>query len=205
MPFVPAPNIIQCEVRQTMASQHIESRFMIDNLAAPDSAALIAAATTVWDWWENNIAPLISVQVALNEVLATDMSAEDGAQYTYAPDATTTGDLDGACLPNEVAICVSLRTGNRGRSARGRFFQSGIMVASLDSPNTISSAQAALWQAAGQALIDALDPATPLVIVSYITGGAPRVGGPVYYPVSTAVLTDRVVDSQRRRKPGVGT
>lgn len=44
-----------------------------------------------------------------------------------------------------------------------------------------------------------------LVIASYVNAGAPRPGGPVYFPVTSAVVVDRVVDSMRSRKPGVGT
>jgi len=43
------------------------------------------------------------------------------------------------------------------------------------------------------------------VVVSYITNLEPREGGPVYYPITTISITDLVVDSQRKRKPGNGT
>jgi hypothetical protein len=42
-------------------------------------------------------------------------------------------------------------------------------------------------------------------IVSYVHDNAPRVGGPVYYPITSAILVDTLVDSQKRRKPGVGS
>lgn len=205
MAFVPAPNIIQLEMRQLMEGQHIESRIMVDNLAAPDAAALEAAAIAAWNWWEENLAPQLTVAVQLVEVLATDMGAIDGGQFTYAPDTTTTGVLAGPTLPNEVAICLSLRTASRGRSARGRMYISGIPDSGRDSPNTISPTYASNISAAGDALLAAFASTPRLVIVSYITGGAPRVGGPVYYVVTSALLTDRVLDSQRRRRPGIGT
>ena len=204
MAFVAAPNIIMVEFRQTMASQQIESRIMLDNFAAPDAAALEAAAVAGWNWWENDLAPNLTVDVTLREVVATDMSLIDGAQFTYAPDANTTGALSGPTLPNEVTICLSFRTGNRGRSARGRMFISGLPDNSRDTPNTISTTYASAILASGAALLAAFDTSPQLVIVSYVSEGAPRPGGPVYFPVSSVVLTDRVVDSQRRRKPGVG-
>jgi hypothetical protein len=205
MPFVAAPNIIQLEIRMTMDNQAIENRFMVDNLAEPDAAALQAAAIAAWDWWEGQLGPFLSSQVALREVLATDMGAIDGAQYTYAPDTTTTGGVSGAVLPNETALCVSLRTGNRGRSARGRMYVPGIPDAARDGPNTVSTTFAGNIIAAFDALLVAFPSTQPLVIVSYISEGVPRPGGPVYYVVTTPVLTDRILDSMRSRKPGVGT
>jgi len=42
-------------------------------------------------------------------------------------------------------------------------------------------------------------------VVSYISNKVPRPGGPVYFPVVSFQYEDLVVDSMRRRKPGVGT
>jgi hypothetical protein len=42
------------------------------------------------------------------------------------------------------------------------------------------------------------------VIASYIADGAPRVGGPVYFPILSVAFQDLIVDSMRSRKPGVG-
>jgi hypothetical protein len=42
-------------------------------------------------------------------------------------------------------------------------------------------------------------------VMSRVSGGVPRPGGPVYYPITTVVSTDDIVDSQRRRKPGNGS
>ena len=205
MAFVAAPNIIMVEWRQTMAAQQIESRIMLDNFADPDASSLEAAAIAAWDWWENDLAPNLTVDVALREVVATNMGSIDGAQFMYAPDATTTGELSGPTLPNEVAICLSFRTGNRGRSARGRMFISGLPDNSRDTPNTISTTYASAILTSGAALLTAFTGTPQFVIVSYFSEGAARPGGPVYFPVTSVVLTDRVVDSQRRRKPGVGS
>jgi hypothetical protein len=205
MPFVPAPNIIQAEMRCTRDGQKIENRVMIDNLAVVDAGSLLEVATLVWDWWELTYAPLLPTTVTLNEVVTTDMSAIDGPQFTYAPDATTTGGIDGASLPNEVSLCVSLRSGNRGRSARGRFFFVGIPNTAMANTNNVSPTFAGNAASALQTLVNSIDTSGRLlVIVSYVSEGVPRVGGPVYYPVLSAVVVDTIVDSQRRRKPGVG-
>lgn len=205
MAFVPAPNIVMVEARCTMLGQKVENRFMCHSPTAIDNAKLQACAIAVWDWWELEYAAVLTSNVLLVETVATDLSEENGEQYTYAPDTTTTGTAGGGPLPNEVSLCVSLRTGSRGRSARGRFYCLCVPEDAREDPNTVTAAHAALVVGAGTALISALDSVAPLTIVSYRNNNAPRPGGPVYFEVTSAVLTDRVLDSMRRRKPGVGT
>lgn len=206
MPFVPAPNIVQVEMRAIHNAQKVENRVMVNVLTDPTPAILSELAILAWDWWELTYAPLLPITVLLNEVVTTDMSAVDGGQVTYAPDATTTGENASGELPNEVSVCVSLRTGSRGRSARGRFFTLGVSVDTMADANNIETTYASALTSALGALITAIDTAGyQMSIVSYISDGVPRPGGPVYYAVSTAVITDTIVDSQRRRKPGVGS
>lgn len=206
MPFVPAPNIIMVEFRYLYFSQQCENRIMIDNLAAPDATALEDTAILCWNWWETEFAPLTSAAVLLTAVVTTDMSDVNGAQFTYAPDSTTTGEDGGSVLPNEVSFCISLRSGQRGRSARGRWFVAGLPQSAMSGANNISSTAAGNFVSAMNALIAAISAAGQLfVIVSYRADNAPRPGGPVYFPVSTAVAVDTIVDSQRRRRPGVGS
>lgn len=206
MAFVPAPNIIMVEFRYTLFGQQCENRIMIDNLAAVDEAACEAAAILCWDWWEASYAANITSGCALREVVATDLTASDGPQFTYAPDTTTAGTGSGSAMPNEVSLCISLRTSSRGRSARGRWFVAGIPNTQMANANNVETSYASAVVSDMQTLINAIETAgQALVIVSYITNNAPRVGGPVYYPVDNALVVDTVVDSQRKRKPGVGS
>ena len=205
MAFVPAPNIVMCEARATMDGQQVENRFMCHSPTAINSAKLEDVAVAVWDWWELTYAGVLTSNVLLREVVATDMGEQNGEQFTYAPDSTTTGTFGGAPLPNEVSLCISLRTGVRGRSARGRYYQLCVGEEGRGSTNTVSTTYAAACVAAGQALITALAGIAPLTIVSYRANNAPRPGGPVYFEVTSAILVDNVLDSMRSRKPGVGT
>jgi hypothetical protein len=206
MPFVPAPNIVMVEWRCTRNNQQIENRLMVDALAAPTPAILQDIAQTAWDWWENNHANVISTEVNLREVVATDLSVQNGGQYTYAPDTTTVGTLGGFDLPNEVSMCVSLRTGSRGRSARGRWYSLSVTDAQLSGTNTMSPAAITALTSSINALLTTLTNAGyAAVIVSYRTNNAPRPGGPVYFVITSATIVDDVLDSMRRRKPGVGS
>lgn len=206
MPFVAAPNIIEVEFRYTLFGQQCENRIMVDNLAAVDAAACEAAAILAWNWWETSYAANITSGCALREVVATDLTASDGAQFTYAPDTTTAGTGSGSAMPNEVSLCVSLRTASRGRSARGRWFVAGIPNTQMANANNIETSYGSAVTSDISTLLAAFATAgQQVVIVSYISGGDPRPGGPVYYPVESCLIVDTVVDSQRRRKPGVGT
>lgn len=206
MPFVPAPNIVQAEWRCTRNGQNIENRMMINLLADPTLTVMNELRVVLWDWWENSHAAVLSSEVALREVVLTDMSEQNGLQVSYAPDTTTVGTLGGFDLPNEVSMCVSLRTGFRGRSARGRWYQLSITDAQLDGTNTMSATAAANITTSISALLAAIAGEGYVAsIVSYVSGGVPRPGGPVYFAISGAVITDLILDSMRRRKPGVGS
>src|ERR1044071_8327606 len=140
MPFVAAPNIIMTEFRYLQDGQRTENRIMIDNLAVVDNADLVAVAVAAWDWWEDTYAPFISSIVTLREIVCTDLTVHNGDPYTYAPDTTTTGGNTGGAEPNEVSLCLSLRSGSRGRSARGRWFVAGLPREAMATTNTVSSA-----------------------------------------------------------------
>jgi len=193
------------EFRMTLAGQKIENRVMIDNLGVPTLAELEGYAVLGWDWWENTYSVHIVEDCTLNSVVTTDMGNQNGLQFTYAPDTTTTGQSATQGMPNEVALCVTLSSGFRGRSARGRWYVAGIPESFRADANNITTTAAEGYRSDVQALIAAVDAlARFIVVVSYISNNAPRVGGPVYFVVETAVVKDTIFDSQRRRKPGVG-
>lgn len=204
MPFVPAPNIIMCELRAVNAGQKIENRFMFNAQGPVTPILLQTVATLCWDWWQLTYAPLLPQSVALVESVATDLTAADGAQFTYSPATGVTGGNLTGPLPNEVSLAVSLRSTSRGRSARGRFYVLAIPSGEMADANSVEAIYAGGLVSAAQQLINDSQDVAPMVIVSYRTNNAPRPGGPVYYPVVSAVVTDLVVDSQKRRKPGVG-
>jgi hypothetical protein len=206
MAFVAAPNIIQVEWRMLLFGQKIENRLMVDNLAEITPAVLESEAIRAWDWWEATYRAGIMDTCTLASVVATDMGEQNGSQFTYAPDTTTVGLLTGQSLPNETAFCISLHTASRGRSARGRWFVAGIHDDTRTDPNTVSATAAEEWRSSLQNYINlTVEAAKAVVIVSRFSNGVLRPGGPVYFPVTAAAVTDLILDSQRRRKPGFGS
>lgn len=203
MPFVAIPTVIMGEVRMLMAQQKIENRVMFSLGATVDVEAVTAVADLLRTWAEGTYMPLVTSSVELAQIVATDMSEQNGSQVSLPPTGVTIGGLGNAPMPNEVAFCVSLHTSSRGRSARGRFYAAGLDKGVVNS-NNVTSAYRINIVSAVQNLIDQAEAAgIPVVIASLRNNNAPR-PTPVLFNVLTAVATDDTVDSQRRRKPGVG-
>jgi hypothetical protein len=205
MAFIPAPNIVMAEVLATKDGQKIENRFMIDTLAAVTPTVVDNVANIVNVWAQGTYFDHIVDTVSLRGVQATDMSVANGSQVLIAPEGSVTGAIGGPAMPNEVTLCLQLKTASRGRSARGRCYILGLSRSDVTGENTFWTVRAADLVSDFEALLAAITgQGWALVIVSYIANGAPRVGGPVYFPVTSVAFADLVVDSMRRRKPGIG-
>ncbi len=204
MPFVSAPNIMEVEARCTLQGQQVENRWMFNQEATVTPATLEAIAIVVWNWWVAEYGPLLPDTVHLNEVVASDLTASDGPQFTYQPSALVDGSYTGGALPNEVSLCIKLNSVARGRSARGRSYIIAVPKTIMADDNHVTDVYGDAMVSAFQQLINDASTVAPLTIVSYRHDNAPRVGGPVYYEVVSSALTDTLVDSMKRRKPGVG-
>jgi len=204
MTFVPAPNIAMVEMRAVVANQKVENRIMVDCLAPPNPVVLSDLATIAATWWGSDYADFVHTTVQLTEVVATDMGNLNGSQFVFTPGTTITGGQGGDPMPNEVSYCASLRTASRGRSARGRFYTLPMARTSVV-VNNFTEAYVTGITTALNLLRGTIEGAGYLpVIVSYVSNKVPRPGGPVYFPITNVTSVDSIVDSMRRRKPGVG-
>jgi len=204
MAFVPAPNIVMCEVLASKDGQRIENRFMVNVFHAPTLADMNLIADNVSAWLGTQYATRLPVDVVVDGIKCTDMSQQNGPFLLRA--VNVPGTLALPSMPNEVSYCVSLRSSSAGRSARGRWYWLGLAVANLTTTNRVSATYRTSVVAIITDLIVRLSSVgMAWVIVSYRHNGAPRVGGPVYFVVASATTTDDIVDSQRRRRPGIGS
>lgn len=205
MPFVAAPNIVSVEVRALLDGQHIENRFTIDALTAVTPTIVADITNVVSNWAQATYFDQLPAQVQLSEVVGTDLTTDTGSQHSIAPESAIFGTASGAAMPNEVSLAISLRSASRGRSARGRSF---VLALSRDgvTGNNVSAGYGGALVAAFATLLDAITTeGWAWVVVSYRHDGALRPGGPVYFPITNVLITDNTVDSQRKRKPGVGS
>lgn len=115
-------------------------------------------------------------------------------------------------LPAATALVVSLRTGKRGRSFNGRFYQFGYSELANDAAGGATATAAT----ATRAFVDAVSTAMQsggrgiqMAVLSRVTtppgASAPIVRPtPVLTPVTAAVMADQRWDTQRRRAiPGI--
>lgn len=205
MPFVPAPNIVEVQFRYTYAGERCMNRIHVNVGDTPTAANCNELVIECGDWWLANVPPLVASTLALREVYAKSLETAIAPESTRTAGLPASGTKVGDPLPNSTSLALSLRSAMSGRSARGRWFWLGFTEDQVDgnivTNGAIVSLDAALTNL--KSIIDGLS--YVWVIVSYITNGAPRVGGPVYIDVATIAVVDSVVDSQRRRLPGRGT
>jgi hypothetical protein len=192
------------EVRGLKDAQKIENRIYVNLLATPDLTSLEAIAIVVWNNINDQWLGSLPNDVTINAVVATSMEVEEGPQFIYAPAVLTGADASGA-MPNSTTICLSLRSDQRGRSARGRLYWLGLPRDGVVD-NTVASDRLSAIVSALNLLRAAIETAGyEWSIVSFIHNGVPRVGGPVYFVVENVIAVDNTIDSQRRRLPGRGT
>lgn len=204
MPFVPVPLSYEAEIRMLLDGQHIENTLYFrasESNPGPDGQEL---ASSVLTWWTATFSPAVSQNLVLNEIYVTDLSSASAPVWSQpAPAPAPHGGRALESSPNNVALCVSFRTLNRGRSYRGRNFVPGIASDDV-TLNTVSATILAQLQAAYEALTDVDGQGNwEWCVVSRMANGVERAEG-IATPITSVVIVDPTVDSQRRRLPGRG-
>lgn len=173
--------------------------------AEPSQLEMVALATTIDGWWSTQILPYLCATVSYVEVIVTQLALQYGFQV-FSANSAGVGGVGTEQAPNAQAACISLRTGTRGRSFRGRNYLSGVPNADID-VNTLSPTFMSNIANGYNTLRpgEAYDP-TPFTwcVVSRYFGGVLRTPKGVTTPIVNALFTDDIIDDQRRRKPGVG-
>ena len=203
MAAVISPLTIRVEFRYTWQGEQCENVVHVKTTATPTATDVQNAAERGLTWWAANAAPQTSTTLQLREVYARSIASSIAPEFTAVPDTTLTGALTTESMPNNVTFCLSLRTGQAGRSARGRWYWAGLTTQQVSGTLIEAAAIVALVDAIF-ALISAFElDNLDFVVMSRFSGGIER-AVPVLIPVTTVLAVDNVVDSQRRRLPGRG-
>jgi hypothetical protein len=206
MVFVPVPNVVQANIRTTIATEQVENilYFRAESVEVNDSS-MGALGLELINWWENNLSSWLTTAIELREVYLTDLSTQDGPTVTVTPSNPPVQGIDAdPVLPNNCALCVSFRTGKRGRSFRGRNYVAGLGEGRVTASIVDTTYAEGIRDAYNLLLAPiALPPGWRWVVVSRIADKQPRTVGEATN-ITSVVLTDRVMDSQRRRLPGRG-
>lgn len=204
MAFIPVPNVCQAEIRLLWDGQRCENTLYFDYGAPTTPGDRQALAAGLFDWWNDNIKPLTATTAALSEVYVTDLTSQSSGTWSEAAAPPIPGTHTGESLPNNVTICISFRTAFRGRSSRGRNYFIGL-TEDVVAQNTIAPLTAgAITSAYNQLFNLAGDLGCSWVVVSRYQNNNPRPVG-LAQTVTSVLIVDGTVDSQRRRLPGRGT
>jgi hypothetical protein len=205
MPFQPAPLVIKLEIQFLRNGQNIENVWHCFAPEGVTTAGLELVATTADEIVKANWLPEMPAGVVFTSTKTTDISVEGGAQFILPAGSGFSGGHSGAALPNEVSYAVRLRAATGGRHGAGRTFWPGLAVDQMATDNTLNAPDAAAILAAITALVDALAAVGHFVVVlSRFLNLLERLEAVPFGPV-TPTAFDLTVDSQRRRKPGIGT
>lgn len=204
MPFVPAENVAQVELRQRLDDQRVENTLYFLKTVPISIGDLETISDVMRLWWEEALAPQVSLDLTLVEVFVTDLTTDTSPTFSNSPSSPIPGEIAKEALPNNVALCVSFRTAGRGRSSRGRNYVAGLDIDSV-LHNTVDPSRVEGIANAYQDITPRLDGLLfDWVVVSRFSGGVPR-SAALVQPITSVIVVDPTVDSQRRRLPGRGT
>lgn len=203
MPFIPVPDVAQVRLEGVVDGQiTINDLYFQISGGGINAAGLANLATNIADWWSLNIIGLLSQDWSSTRVSAIDLTTATGPTGESAH--VEAGGEASEAAPNNVAMCVSFRTAQRGRSGRGRNYVPGIPNSKI-TLNTLDSGFVTLIVAGYQAMVGAgtFLPGWQWGVVSRFSGGLPRSSG-LFIPIVSATVTSNTVRSMRSREVGHG-
>jgi hypothetical protein len=196
------PGIVRVRVIGALGTERAENVYHLRRPAgAPWTADVVqSAALAVYQAYEANLLPFLSSTYTLLRTEAVQLAGPGSMQGAHTPAAGAAGAITGDCLPFNVAACVTMRTGLAGRSFIGRTYLPGIPELYQSASLLTVGAYDAYNQAAEVFRQDVNAAGYVLGVYSQFTGGAPRAEG-LFTPATSYAMADRVLDSQRGRKP----
>lgn len=202
MPFQPAPSIGGTVIEGRMDNQLVILDLNWFSSGGISTGNLSTLAGSLGAWVTSVLTPLLSRDVTFNRVRAIDLGTATGPVVESS--FTAVGGVDQESAPNNVAACVSLRTEQRGRSARGRNFVPGVPN-NLLTLNTLDAGFITDLVAAYNTLVGPGTLATgwELVVLSRFTGNVARANG-IGIPVTLCTMIGTSVRSMRSREIGHG-
>jgi hypothetical protein len=168
------------------------------------AVSLVSLGEAVISKWTNNIRSHVAIPTQLESVGVYDLTDPGAGGIDVIPSSGFSGVAAGPPMPGNVTAVISLKTGRRGRSFRGRIYHIGLTETQVEG-NTLATGVAAQLQIAYQTLVfttPTTGPAMRLAVLSYYTNSTVRPEG-IATPV-TGTTVNNEIDSQRRRLAGRG-
>lgn len=200
-PFIPGANVAELTAVYGFQEKSMSNVLHFHKTGGWDAASLQALADNYIGWEGASGKSQRSHQEALILVKARDITTQFGPVIETTDSLPLSGAVVDNCLPLNVTLALASRTGLAGRSFRGRTYFIGLPYGSVLNNQVAATPLAAIVAAYNGLITAAVGWGTPLGVFSKRTGGAWRIGGGVFTPI-TLFKADNIVDSQRRRLPG---
>jgi hypothetical protein len=204
MPFQPVPNVALTRVEGVVDNQlTINDLYWEISGGGINAVNLATLVSAVENWVATQYAPLLSDDWSATRVVGIDLTTVTGPEVIQA--STAIGGISGEANPNNVAICVSFRTAQRGRSFRGRNFIPAV-PGSVVTLNLIDAGHLSNVLTAYNNLVGAgtFTPGWQFGVVSRRQGGVLLTNG-VITPIISVIATSNFVRSMRSREVGHGS
>jgi len=165
---------------------------------------LEAAAQALATVWVNEIMPSISGSSALFSIQARGERVQDDVAFEFVLPSPVSGGRGGDALPAQCAFCVTHLTGLVGRSNRGRTYFGPLAEQDTVGDLLVAARADAFRNGLGSVRNIMSNAGWTHVVVSRVRNKT-RLSTAITVPVIGYRYTDRVIDTQRRRKLGVGS
>lgn len=205
MPFIPVENTAHVRVEGRVDNQQVINDLYFRHTTGPIAAADIQAlASAIAAWGVGFYAPFLNEAWTGVKVAARDLTTALGF-VAEASLAGAVGGVTGEAAPNNCTMAVSFRTAFAGRSFRGRNYVPCLTNSQVTGNNIDADWAQSVVDAYSELLFGggSLPGGWVWVVVSRFTNLEPRVAG-LFNEVFAVVVSDLIVDSQRRRLPGRG-
>lgn len=203
MAFIPAPNCTRTDIQFDFEGQQLHNVIWVQWPAPATQTQRENLNTAIRDWWSASGKGGSTAAMTLRQITTVNQDADNDPSSTLIVSPAIAGTAGSSGLPGNVALCATLRTANRGRSYRGRFYWGGLDSSKLLTADTFTTTHVANVVTFLNALRDAITALSAVwVIVSKFHLKLPRTTA-VATPIN-AIAVDQVADSQRRRLPGRG-
>jgi len=192
------------EFVSSIFSQTVENTIYVKNASFWTDVTLTNLATALGQWWETEIAPLVSSSLVNTLIRARNMGEVDSyvVEYTTGIGGSIT---TSPALPSNTALVVKFGSGLAGRAKRGRNYVMGLCEDQV-AGNVVNSGVVTSFVTAYEAMSGYLTGESPFwqhCIAS--RAGLPAEGGQGDTYVVTNYSSSGLVRTQRRRLTGVGS
>jgi len=204
MAFIPVLDTVEAEMIMELFGQRIENTLYFHKDGGFTPADMVNLGESLQVWWGAQYNSIVTEDLALVDVIVTDLTSDTAPSIAVPAPPGTIGLVAPPTAPGSVCATISFRTAGRGRSSRGRNYISGIAEASIVGNDFTGTYAGFLVDVYDYLLVPANLPGdVEWVVVSRYHDNAPRLAG-ITQLITSVIVTDTAVDSQRRRLRGRG-